>query len=69
MKVSIYDIFAGAEEENAAWLEAVEGLEPACTRAREFASDTPGRYYVFCAQTRQILFSIDTSNARRASAD
>jgi hypothetical protein len=66
MKVPIYDIFAGAEEEDAVWLEAVEGLGPACTRAREFASDTPGNYYVFCPQTRKILFSIDTSNARRS---
>jgi hypothetical protein len=35
-----------------------------CTRVREFASHTPGHYFVFCAQTRQILFSIDTSISR-----
>jgi hypothetical protein len=65
MKVPIYDIFSGAEDEKAVWLEAVEGLGAACTRVREFALDTPGHYFVFCPQTHRILFSIDTSIAQK----
>lgn len=64
MKVPIYDIFVGAQDKDAVWLEAIEGLGPACTRAREFAYGTPGHYFVFCPQTHQILFSVDTSILR-----
>jgi hypothetical protein len=75
MNVPQYDIFSGALDKNALWLEAVDGLGPAFERMKQIAANSPGTYFVFCSSTHKVLASIDTSagpqqqkNADRASA-
>jgi len=75
MQIPQYDIFSGASDKSALWLEAVDGLGNALGRMKELASATPGAYFVFSTRTRQVLASIDTTtsqkqqrNSRRASA-
>jgi len=76
MQVPQFDIFSGAIDKNALWLEAVDGLGAAFGRMKELASATPGAYFIFRTRTRQVLASIDTaarqkkeqSNPYRASA-
>jgi len=76
MNVPKYDIFSGAVDTNALWLEVVEGLGPSLERIKQLASESPGNYFVFCSRTHTVLASIDTSisgntehpGQRRASA-
>jgi hypothetical protein len=71
MSVPQYDIFSGKVDEDAIWLEAVEGLGAANERMKDHAHRIPGPYFVFCQQTHEALGSIDTSIssvAKRKSA-
>lgn len=61
MSVPRFDIFYGAIDRNAMWIEAVEGLGAACERMKEHASENPGQYFVFNMETHKVLVSIDTS--------
>jgi 2-methylisocitrate lyase-like PEP mutase family enzyme len=57
-----YDIFSGEPGKgNAMWLEAVASLDIACDRLKALSSTKPGKYFVFCARTREIMSAIDTS--------
>jgi hypothetical protein len=64
MNAPKYDIFSGAIDKNALWLEAVEGLDPSLERIKQLAVQTPGIYFVFCSRTHKVLASIDTSIPR-----
>jgi len=55
------DIFSGGIDENALWLERVEGLENAKRRMEERATKSPGRYFVFCDFSHTAVAQIDTS--------
>jgi hypothetical protein len=72
MKVPRYHIFSGLRDKNAMWLEYVDGLGNAYERMKELARQNPGPYFVFSAETHEVLASIDTSEgdfkARRESA-
>jgi len=60
--IPTFDIFSGYfGAKNAMWIEAVEGLGNAADRMRVFAAEKPGAYFVFCAATRQVLATIDTT--------
>jgi len=61
MSVNQYDIFSGVIDKNAMWVEAVEGLGASIKRMKELATDSPGHYFVFCANTHKVLASIDNS--------
>jgi hypothetical protein len=61
MNVPQYDIFSGKVDEDAIWLEAVEGLGAANERMKEHAQRRPGPYFVFCQRTHAVLARIDTS--------
>jgi len=67
MQVPQFDIFSGAIDKNALWLEAVDGLGAAFGRMKELASATPGAYFIFRTRTRQVLASIDTAACRKKS--
>lgn len=57
-----YGIFFGSfGEDDATWLESVEGLEAACKRMEKIATDLPGRYFVFSPDSKEPLASIDTT--------
>ncbi len=57
-----FDIFSGTIDENARWLEAVEGLENAKRRMHEIAAKSPGRYFVFCDFSHGVVALTDTSS-------
>jgi len=60
MKVPRFDIFAGTDE-NAQWIEVVEGLDTAAKRMEFYAAKCPGKYFLFSCGEHRITNSIDTS--------
>ena len=56
-----FDIFSGAPDKDAVWIEAVPGLSNARERMEEIAREIPGRYFVFSIHSRALLATIDTS--------
>lgn len=60
MEQSTFDIFRGATDEDAVWLDAVEGLENAVQHMEEIAALSPGRYFICRQQGHAVLARIDT---------
>jgi hypothetical protein len=60
MKVPRFDIFSGTDN-NAQWIEVVEGLDTASTRMEFYAAKCPGKYFVFNCSDHTIADCIDTS--------
>ena len=60
MKVPRFDIFSGTEN-NAQWIQVVEGLESASRQIELYAAKCPGKYFVFDCSEHTIAASIDTS--------
>ena len=57
-----FDIFLGFfGNQDAVWLECVEGLAAAKQRMDEIARERPGRYFVFDPPNRAVLASADTT--------
>ena len=56
-----FDIFSGAPDKDAMWIEAVSGMAKARERMEEIAREIPGRYFVFSIHSRVLLATIDTS--------
>ena len=56
-----FDIFSGALDQDAMWIEAVAGLAKARQRMEEIAREIPGRYFVFSIHSRALLAKIDTT--------
>lgn len=56
-----FDIFSGELEEDARWLEAVQGLDSAKDRMKQIASEKPGKYFIFCTANRSVLERTETS--------
>jgi hypothetical protein len=70
VNVPTYDVFSGTGYGDAKWLEAAKGLTAANQRMQELAEQTPGPYFVFSAQSNEILAAIDTTtgNAKKQHA-
>jgi hypothetical protein len=60
MKVPRFDIFSGTDN-NAQWIEVVEGLDAASSRMEFYATMCPGRYFVFDCSEHIIADTIDMS--------
>ncbi|HWF38234.1 MAG TPA: hypothetical protein VG322_06935 [Candidatus Acidoferrales bacterium] len=56
-----FDIFSGAPDKDAMWLEVVTGLAGARERMEEIAREIPGRYFVFSIHSRVLLATVDTT--------
>jgi hypothetical protein len=61
LQESRFDIFSGAPDKDAMWIEAVPGLTKARERMEQIAQEIPGRYFVFSTHSRGLLASIDTT--------
>jgi hypothetical protein len=59
MKVPRFDIFSGTNN-NAQWIEVVEGLDTATRRMEFYAAKSPGKYFVFNCSEHTIANSVDT---------
>jgi hypothetical protein len=55
-----FDIFSGADDKDAVWIESVLGLRRARKRMEEIAATTPGQYFVFGSASHSILARVDT---------
>lgn len=56
-----FDIFSGAPDKDAIWIEDVPGLAKARERMAEIAREIPGRYFVFSIHSHVLLGTIDTT--------
>lgn len=61
MGTSTFDIFSGRLDKNPMWIDSTQGLFAAAQRMNIFAASKPGRYFVYCARTHEVLASVDTS--------
>ena len=68
MKVPRFDIFSGTDN-NAQWIEVVEGFESASRRMELYAAKCPGKYFVFDCSEHRIADSIDTSAPASATIE
>ena len=68
MKVPRFDIFSGTDN-NAQWIEVVEGLDTASSRMQFYAAKCPGKYFVFSCSEHIIVDTIDTSPLGRATIE
>ena len=55
-----FDIFRGASDKDAVWVEAASRLPSAQQRMEIIAAAMPGRYFVFGQKSNAILARIDT---------
>jgi len=60
MKIPQYDVFSGRIDRDAMWLESIDGLAASVDRMKEYAKQSPGRYFVFCSKTHTVVASINT---------
>jgi hypothetical protein len=60
MREPCFDIFRGASDKDAVWVEAVEGFSNARERMEEIATAQPDQYFVFSALSHTVLVRIDT---------
>lgn len=56
----LFDIFSGYAEEDAVWLEAVEGLSNARERMQAIAAEKSGSYFLYSSDDHSILAKIET---------
>jgi hypothetical protein len=64
MTIPKFDIFLGFfGNQDAVWLECVEGLAAAKQRMDEIARERPGQYFVFYPPNRAVLASTDTTKS------
>ena len=57
-----FDLFFGRYgEQDATWIETVDGLGNAADRMNKLAREKPGAYFVFHSSTHQVLGSVDTT--------
>ena len=63
MTIPLYHIFAGPDED-AVWVEAVDGLGSAHERMEKLAAAVPGPYFIYSSKTYGIVATIDTSRTR-----
>ena len=57
MRAAPYDIFRKDLLGTPVWMEAVQDLDTASLRVREFAARSPGEYFVFSQQSQEIVSS------------
>jgi hypothetical protein len=55
-----FDIFSGAPDKDAVWVECVRGLSNARERMEQIAAKKPGRYFLFSNLSHSILAKIET---------
>ncbi len=74
MSATIYDLFKGNSQENAIWIEAVEGLEAATERMNRLAAMDSSDYFLFqsgnvdrIGKTPKIPRAKQTSSLERSS--
>src|SRR5215472_18855105 len=60
LKVPVFDIFSGARDKNAVWIETVAGLSNARERMEAIAAQVSGQYFVFSRADHTILAKTET---------
>lgn len=63
-----FDIFSGAPDKDATWLECVRGLSNARERMEQIAAEKPGRYFIFAPLSHAILAQIETFSKPEAAS-
>jgi hypothetical protein len=62
-----FDIFSGESEQDAVWVECVEGLSAAQERMKQIAELAPGRYFLFSVQDHIVLARIETFSKSKSA--
>ena len=63
MRDTAYDLFKGTPQENALWLETLEGLRPAIDRMNRLALTKPDDYFLF--HTGGVVASVKNPSTHR----
>jgi hypothetical protein len=66
MPIPQFDIFLGAPDKNAMWLECADNFDSAKAKMRKLATENPGTYFLFSSTYRKVLEVIDNSRKEKA---
>jgi len=69
LEVPVFDIFSGAPDKNAVWIETVAGLSNARARMEAIAAQVSGQYFVFSRADHTILAKTETQKKIGAALD
>lgn len=58
-----FDVFSGDVEKGAVWVCAVNGLAAAKERMESIAARKPGKYFIFKADTQEVVARTETCKA------
>jgi hypothetical protein len=61
MSEQTFDLFSGASDKDARWLESVEGLSEARERMEHIAAVRPDAYFLYDPLSRSVLAKADTT--------
>jgi len=64
--IARYHIFSGLNED-ALWVEAVDGLRNAYDRMKKLAAAFPGPYFIYSAETYEIVATFDRNTQGQES--
>jgi hypothetical protein len=56
-----FDVFSGRLDQEPLWLATAGTLDEARSFMLKRAATSPGRYFVFCVRTNQVLSETDTT--------
>jgi hypothetical protein len=68
-----FDIFCGSLPsdrsvwDGARWIESADSLDNAQQKMKHLADKVPGRYFVFCVDTNEVVASVDSTPLARAA--
>ena len=68
MDLAMFDIFSGAADKDAVWIDAVSGLANARQRMEEIAAKSPGQYFVFSQESGSVVARKDTRKSSSPSS-
>jgi hypothetical protein len=56
-----FDIFSGVPARDAVWIETVDNINAAQRRMTVLAEKTPGPYFIYSSEARQVVALVDTT--------
>ena len=64
-----FDIFRGAPNKDAVWVEAVQGLSAARERMEQLAAEKSGEYFLFSTSSHTVLARTETFEQTRPAGN
>jgi hypothetical protein len=60
MREPSFDIFSARPDNDACWLEAIDGLSNARERTEQIAAEKSGQYFIFSNESHSVVAQMET---------